>query len=290
VCQEFYEKIERFIDAMPSFPTTASKVIEICDNPRTSPMDLKKVISLDPVLTAKVLKLIKMAAYYEENHQTTSLVHATITLGLNTIKNLVLSTAMLGTISREKRKSSLDMGEFWRHSLSVGVVAKLLAKRRGIDRKQWESYFCAGLLHDIGKIPIATVFDRDYMNAIADADKGQDPLFCVEDRLFGANHCQVGQILAELWKLDRALSDTIAYHHNYKVYNGAHKDKLLTVVAANSYANCSKLGFSGDIHSGEIDQAVLSELKISKDTFVEIEEAFLIEIEKAKVFLNIQAV
>jgi HD-like signal output (HDOD) protein len=286
VDQEFYEKIERFIDAMPSFPTTVSKVIELCDNPRTSPLDLKRVISLDPVLMAKVLKLIN-TAYYGVNHQTTSLVHATIMLGLNTIKNLVLSTAMLGTISKKKRKGSLGMGEFWRHSLSVGVVAKLLAKRRGIDRGQWEGYFCAGLLHDIGKIPIDTVFDRDYMKAIADADKEQEPLFCVEDRLFGANHCQVGQMLADLWKLDRALSDAIAYHHNYKAYNGAHKDKLLVVVAANNYANFSKLGFSGDIHSGEIDQAVLNELKISKDVFVEMEEEFLIEIEKAKVFLNI---
>jgi HD-like signal output (HDOD) protein len=283
---ELQKKIKRFIDAMPSFPTTVSKVIEICDNPRTSPVDLKNVISLDPVLMAKVLKLINMA-YYRTNHKSTSLVHATIMLGLNTVKNLALSTAALRVISQEKRKGSLDMGEFWRHSLSVGVMAKLLAKRRAIDRRQWEGYFSAGLLHDIGKIPLDAVFGKDYMNAIVKADKEQESLFCVEGKLFGANHCQVGQMIAELWKLDRVLLDAIACHHEYRMYNGAHKDILFTVVAANNYVNFSKLGFSGDIHPAEIDQAVLDELKISKDVFVEMEEEFLIEIEKAKVFLKI---
>ncbi|MDR1073767.1 MAG: HDOD domain-containing protein [Treponema sp.] len=284
--QRLYEKIGRFIDTMPSFPTTAFKVIEICENPKTSVADLRKVIALDPVLMAKTLKLIN-STYYEMNHEVTSLVHATIVLGLNAVKNLALSTAVMGAIPKEKRNGALDMDEFWRHSLSVGVTAKLLAKKRGIDRKQWEGYFCAGLLHDIGKIPLDTVFGMDYMNAIADADKKREPLVCVENRLFDTDHCQVGQMLAELWKLDRALLDAIIYHHNYSVYDGLHKDKLLTVVAANDYVNFSKLGFSGDMRPNEIDQAVLNELKISKDVFIEMEEEFLSEIEKAKIFLEI---
>ncbi|MDR2446475.1 MAG: HDOD domain-containing protein [Treponema sp.] len=284
--QKFYEKIERFINAMPSFPTTTSKVIEICENPRTSVVDLRKVISLDPVLTAKVIKLIN-TVYYGTNQQVTSLVHATIVLGLNTVKNLVLSTAALGNLPKGDHKGSLDMDEFWRHSLSVGVMAKLLAKKRGVDREQWEGYFSAGLLHDIGKIPLDAVFGRDYMNVITDADKNQEPLFCVEDRLFDTNHCQVGQILAELWRLDRALLDVIAYHHNYNAYVGEHKDKLCTVVVANNYVNFSKLGFSGDIRPAQIEQAALNELNISKDIFFEVEKEFLIEIEKAKLFLKI---
>ncbi|MDR0375281.1 MAG: HDOD domain-containing protein [Treponema sp.] len=283
---ELHEKIKRFIDAMPSFPTTVSKVMEICDNPKTSPVDLKRVISLDPVLMAKVLKLINMA-YYGANHRNTSLVQATILLGLNTVKNLALSTAAMGSIAKKNHEGSLDMNEFWRHSLGVGVAAKLLAKRRDIDRRQWEDYFSAGLLHDIGKIPLDAVFDKNYMNAIVEADKAQEPLFCAENRLFDTNHCQVGQMLAELWKLDRALLDAIACHHTYRAYNGEHKDIVFTVVAANNYVNFSGRGFSGDIQPDEIEQAVLNELKISKDVFVEMEAEFLIEIEKAMIFLKI---
>ncbi|MDR0557584.1 MAG: HDOD domain-containing protein [Treponema sp.] len=284
--QEFYEKIRQFIDAMPSFPTTASKVIEICENPKTSVVDLRKVISLDPVLMAKVIKLIN-TAYYGTNQQITSLVQATIMLGLNTVKNLALSAAALGNLPKGDYEGSLDMNEFWRHSLSVGVMAKLLAKKRGVDREQWEGYFSAGLLHDIGKIPLDAVFGLDYMNAIKDADKKREPLICVEDRLFDINHCQVGQIVAELWKLDRALLDAITHHHNYRAYNGLHKDKLLTVVAANEYVNFSEPGFSGDARPDKIDPAVLNELKISKDVFGEMEGEFVIEIERAKVFLKI---
>ena len=72
-------KIRRYIGSMPSLPTTVAKVMQICNNPKTSPMDLDKVISLDPVLMGKVLKLIN-SAYYGLQNQVTSLVRAIIML------------------------------------------------------------------------------------------------------------------------------------------------------------------------------------------------------------------
>ncbi len=283
-----YEKLERFIEAMPSLPLTVSKVLEVCNNPKTSPADLNKVISLDPVLMGKVLKLIN-AAYYGTNQQITSLVRAMIMLGVNTVKNLALSTAVLGTFSKSEYQTRLDMSGFWRHSLCVGVTAKLLAQRRGIDRKQWEDYFCVGLLHDIGKIPLDALLAGDYLHAIACADKEKKPFFRIEDRLFNINHCQTGQMITELWKLDGAVRDVIIHHHNTSAYNGPYKDELFTVVAVNRYVNISRLGFSGDPYPEQFDDIVLEALQIKKNIFFEMEEEILKELEKAQSFLQISS-
>ena len=133
------DRIQRYINNMPSLPTSIAKVTEICDNPKTSPSDLTRIISLDPVLMGKVLKLVNYVYYGMKNQQVTSLARAIIILGLNTVKNLALSTAILGNLSRaEKNDSGVNRAEFWQHSLCVGVTAKLLAMKRGIDHNSIE--------------------------------------------------------------------------------------------------------------------------------------------------------
>jgi HD-like signal output (HDOD) protein len=66
-----------------------TKVLQVCNNPRSSPNDLQRLISLDPVLTGKVLKLIN-SAYYSPSEPVTSLTRAMIIMGMNTVKNLAL--------------------------------------------------------------------------------------------------------------------------------------------------------------------------------------------------------
>jgi len=86
--------IEKFIKKMPSLSTTVGKVMEICSRTDASPNELNKVISLDPVLTGQVLKLIN-SAYYSLMNKVTSLTRAITMLGMNTVKNMALSTAII---------------------------------------------------------------------------------------------------------------------------------------------------------------------------------------------------
>ena len=126
------EKIRLFVDKMPSLSTTVSKVLEICSRPDTVPNDLNRVVSLDPVLAGQVLKLIN-SAYYSLMNKVTSLTRAIIMLGLNTVKNLALSTAIIRIIGQAKKSQALPIREFWTHSIAVGVMARLLAAARGLS-------------------------------------------------------------------------------------------------------------------------------------------------------------
>ncbi len=104
------------IAKMPSLPTTVAKILQVCSNPRALPADLNQVISLDPVLMGKVLRLIN-SAYYSLPNQVTSLVRAVIMLGINTVKNLALSTAVLGNLGKGPAGNVLNLEGFWRHSI-----------------------------------------------------------------------------------------------------------------------------------------------------------------------------
>ncbi|HTX72093.1 MAG TPA: HDOD domain-containing protein [Rectinemataceae bacterium] len=280
------KRVREYIGGMPSLPTTVAKVLEVCNNPKTSPIDLDRVIQLDPVLMGRVLKLIN-SAYYGLGTQVTSLVRAIIMLGVNTVKNLALSTAILDRVSSKKDFRALNMEGFWRHSLCVGVTAKLLARRRGIDAKSVEEYFAAGLLHDIGKIPLNNALADDYIRTMSLADREGLSLFAAERRILNVDHCESGKIVAESWRLTGAIADTIAWHHDLANYGGANGDILRTVAVANFFADREGIGFSGNLYPERPAQEVYELLGVDKSILEELEEPVNAEIEKAKVFLKL---
>ena len=280
------KSLNEYIKTMPSLPTSVAKVLEICNNPQTSPADLNHVISLDPVLVGRVLKLIN-SAYYGLGQPVTSLARAIIMLGINTVKNLALTTAIVGNLSTKNKSSGLEMEGFWRHSLSVGVSAKLLAKKRGIDIKMREEYFTAGLLHDIGKIPLNAVLAKEYMLTVSVADRKRTSLFLSEDSTLGVNHCTTGAMICKAWKLEGAVADAIMHHHNCETYSGNSNDVLFSVAAANRFAALSEIGFSGDRYPAPLPAVIWEELNVSNEVFDELEKDVHNEIDKAEIFLKI---
>ena len=285
--KDYTYAIRSYIEKMPSLPTTVAKVLEVCNDPNASPADLNRIISIDPVLMGKVMKLIN-SAYYGLNQEITSLVRAIIMLGINTVKNLALSTAVLGTLGKAMQSQVLNMEGFWRHSLCVGVSAKLIAIKRNVDKKFLEEYFIAGLLHDVGKIPLNNRLSAEYLNVLALSDRDNLALFEAESAHLGINHSEVGKIVVENWKLSAEISDAVAFHHNAAEYEGDHTDLLYTVALSNYFANLNEIGFSGDRYPAPLDPVVTETLNLDL-VFLEdeMEHRVTAEIEKARIFLQV---
>lgn len=278
------KKIESFISDIPSLPVSAGKVLEICNNVNASPFDLNKVISLDPVLTGRLLQLIN-SAYYGLGSHVTSLVKAITMLGINTVKNLALTTAILNSLPGNKVINGLDMEGYWRHCLCVAVTSKLLAAKQGVDPKYHQEYFTAGLLHDIGKIPLNTILSSDYMNIIAAADRERKHLFNTENEGLGINHCSAGVMIAKAWKLDSPLADVISCHHGIEEYYGEFMHILYNVAAADYFSIVYEVGFAGN--RNPIKPPIWEAAGINEDSFEEFKDSVSVEIEKAKIFLKI---
>ncbi len=282
-------RIRRYIENMPALPVTVGKVLEVCNNPKASPVDLNRVISVDPVLMARVMRLIN-SAYYGLSGKVTSLVRAIIMLGLNTVKNLALSAAVVENLGRGENFRALHAQGFWRHSLAVGVASKLIAKKREVSSKDLEEYFIAGLLHDIGKIPMNAVFEDEFLEVMAHSDRGRTALYRTEREVLGLDHAAVGRMIAKTWKLSPEVIDAISAHHEPVEYDGPHKDVVYTVALANHFANIAEIGFSGDRYPEALPEEVAAHLNVDVAYLDRIEDTIHIEIEKAAVFLRIAEV
>lgn len=280
-------RIRDHISRMPSLSTTAMKVADICNNPRTSPADLNRVISLDPVITVRVLKLVN-SAYYGLPGQVTSLTRAIIMLGLNTVVNLVISTAVVEKVSVRSTGGVLSVDSFWAHSLCTGVMAKFLSGLRGIPPAGQEGFFVGGLLHDLGKVSLNECFPEDYREVFERLKEVDRPLTDAEIEVFGVDHCEVGSMIAEKWQLGPSLRDVLAQHHHPDGAGGDSRDLVMLVSLADTYANALRMGAP---EYRQIEASALSPLLekagINPTILSEYEGRVLEEIEKAKIFIQV---
>ena len=275
--------IQHVVDKMPSLSTTVSKVLEICSRPDTSPNDLNRVISLDPVLTGQVLRLIN-SAYYSLVNKVTSLTRAIIMLGLNTVKNLALSTAIIQCVGQGRKSKVLPIKLFWAHSIGVGVMAKLLAAEQGIPLGEREEYFVAGLLHDLGKIP----FGDEYAEVIKLISDKYLPLIQAEPLLLGVDHQEVGRLIADKWKLNQTITDTICCHHNPWLARPANLQLVATVCLADCYCTLFDIGYAGNRYPDEDSlQQALDLSGLDWETVAALSVVVEEEIRKAEIFLQV---
>jgi len=281
------KKIQAYIARMPSLSTTVIKVLETCNDPKSSANDLKRVISLDPVLTGRVLKLIN-SAYYSLGQPIASLTRAIIMLGMNTVKNLALSFTILDNIKGHSSCAAFSEDDFWRHCLCVGVVAKALAELKGVPATGQEEFFIAGLLHDLGKIPLRRQFPKEYCRVCETVQGGQQALYRREAECLGADHGTVGRIIAEKWRLGAVLVESLSHHHSPADGSKEHRSFVSVVALANQLALHYNVGNAGDHFTDQRHVSLLMG-QIGVDwTMVEgFQAAVGGEIERAKFFLEV---
>ena len=237
--RHFLEMVEK----MPAFPHSVNRLMEMSSSVNCAPKDLVKVIEHDPVLTMKILKLVN-SAYFGLSRTINSINHGVVFVGINAIKNLALSIAAIGMIPRQN-DAGLDMDEFLVHSLGVATLSKSLARRIGIRDQASTDYFIAGLLHDFGKVVFAQFMPKGYRTVLARAREEQRPLHQVEQELIGADHAEIGAMLAENWELPGTLVEAIARHHH--VADQPLDSPLLDCLfAANQIMHASEYGDSGN--------------------------------------------
>ncbi len=279
--------IQNFISKMPSLSTTVTKVMEVCNKPDSSPNDLNRVISLDPVLTGQVLKLVN-SAYYSLPNQVTSLTRAIIMVGLNTVKNLALSAAVLQNLGKKESFQALSMEDFWAHSITVGVTAKRLATAKRVPVAEREEYFVSGLLHDLGKIPLNNRFPDEYQRALELAkDKGKT-LYHSESAVFGINHCIVGQMIAEKWQLSGTVVDSLAHHHHPQESREENRPLIYVVALADTFSKLiEKEAEDTQLIENPMISNLLDAIGIDRDTLFDLKETVAEEVEKAKIFLQV---
>ncbi len=198
-------------DDLPTIPEVARHLTTAVNRESTTAKELASLIQRDQSLALKLLRLAN-SAFFSLRRPCTGIGHAVTLLGFGTVRDLVMTLSLWGSIgdadptTRRRRKS------LWLHCASVGAAAKMVAKRvRGVDPGEALS---AGLLHDIGKLLLGLRVGSTYWEMLDVAEEtGADPTI-VEQEAFGIHHGTVGKYLLQLWALPEPLHQAVAEHHN----------------------------------------------------------------------------
>jgi putative nucleotidyltransferase with HDIG domain len=269
------------VEKIPAFPHSVHQVQKLSADINCNPSELVKVIEHDPVLVLRILKMVN-SSYFGLAKKITSVNHAIIYIGLNTIKNLAMSIATIGVMPRQN-ESGFDTDVFLLHSLSTATVSRMLARKAGVVDKESFDYFLSGLLHDFGKILLARYLPKDYKVALKIAAEDCIPLHEVEKQMFGVSHAAIGSLLAEKWQMPENLNRALQNHHDYNSEKSQLGDFL---TAADQISKELHIGFSGDNIVEELPQQVLTKFGVDIDHVIVSLGDIRAEVEKAAVLLK----
>lgn len=169
---------------------------------------LSKKITLDQVLTAKTLKVAN-SSFYGMPRQVATVAQAIAVLGFQTVRNLVTTAAMVSGVPANAQ-SRFNMLHFWRHSIGTAVCANAIASELG---EHQGAAYTAGLLHDIGRLVLATQFVAEYEQGASYRSVHDCTSMAAEQTAMGVDHTVVGEMLAQHWKFPQAIQVAIAQHH-----------------------------------------------------------------------------
>jgi len=227
------------VERMPAFPKSVQRVLELTRNPDVAPKAIVEVIEKDPVLTARILRVIN-SAFYALPNKISSVAQAVVMLGINTIKNLAIRSAAVGMIP-QTNTAGFDTDAYLAHSLGTAEVGKLLAQKLG-DVDPSEAYI-AGLLHDFGKIVFTLSMPDLFKQALAAASETATSLHHTERRILGVDHTVAGALLAQRWEFPESLIEAIRAHHDSPPPVGLGR----TLFLANQLVKYCKLGHAGSM-------------------------------------------
>lgn len=212
--QDIVSKVTTLI----SLPKVSLEINRLIADDNASFAEITQLIELDPALSAALIRLSNSAAL-SPGQKIESVQRAISRLGLNQTTQLIL--AIESARSLEELPNELwPLEDFWHHSLSCAVIARLLCKRYNLGNP--EAAFTAGLLHDIGQLILFSQLP-DVARACLDNALESDcaaNLFEAENQRLGFAHTDIGQELARQWALPDSLADCIAYHHHPQAYTG----------------------------------------------------------------------
>lgn len=271
------------VDKMPAFPKSVHQVLKLAGDINCSQKDLVEVIRKDPVFTLKILRLVN-SPYFGLSREITSINHASVYLGLNTLKNVALGLAAVGVMPRSAMKN-LNMGEFWLHSLAVATCTRMLGLKLGVSRDDAADYFAAGLLHDIGKVVLALYMPEEFGKAVAMAAEPGAALHRCELKVVGATHAEIGAMLADKWNLPLDLRDAIANHHSIGEGGVSQLDDCL--FTANQISKKLSFGAAGNFEIEPLPEGVRSLFSMDMDELIADLPTLDEEVDNARVFIKL---
>jgi putative nucleotidyltransferase with HDIG domain len=262
----------REISHIATLPEVTVKIVELVESPKSTAQDLHKVISTDPALCSRILKVVN-SSFYGLPGQIGSINRAIVMLGLNAVKNIAIAASMAKLFRGGELGPTFSARDLWSHCNVTAATAKLVAQ--SIKLGLADEAFLGGLIHDIG-VMVEMQYDRakltDVIKATGIDAKGipANDMLVVEQNTFEATHQDFGTGLCEKWKFPKSFAYVAGWHHRPMELQSENRTLVAVVHVADRLAAESGVGFRGDLMSTNVEADVLDFLKLSTEKYAEL--------------------
>ena len=247
------------IQNLATIPSVAKRLLEIVGKPAVSLGEISDFVSRDPVLAAKVLKMVNSPVYGFPG-RIASVNQAVLLLGLNVLRGLLVGVTVFDLM----QQAMIGLRD---HSLGCAIFSRIIARRKGL--KDPEEAFIFGLLHDIGKMVLVLNFPREYAKVMDEAQKKDVTVYDVESDYFGTTHATVGAWVTEQWSFPRPLIDVIGFHHRPHLAKVAPMETAI-VHFSDIILRARGFGFAGDTCVPPLSPYAWDTLGLTEDDIKEV--------------------
>jgi len=216
------------VDKLVSLPEVCFLVNDLVNDPLSELNEIGEIISQDPDLTARLLKLVN-GAYYGFPKKIETVSRAIMMVGLKELQHMVWSTTAVETFN-DISPSDANMATFWRHSIFTAVLSRILARETNVLHP--ERMFVSGLMHDVGQLVVYTKLP-DVAQLVIDAssedvDASRTKL---EQSALGYDHGSIAGALFKEWDMPDSIVEAVEFHHNPEAAPEYHLEASIVHVA-----------------------------------------------------------
>lgn len=194
------------VKSLPPFSPAACKLIQLINDESVHFRKVSQVLTVDAALSGQVLRVAN-SALLGCRYEIASILQALFVVGADRLRDIVITVAIHNYMGRG---DNAFLHRCWRHNLATALWCEKLAECCDVDRP---IAYTAGILHDIGRVALLKLFPHEYVACMDHTVTGDRDRLEAERKLCDADHCQVGETLADSWSFPPVLRDVIGYHH-----------------------------------------------------------------------------
>src|SRR3984885_4791380 len=218
---------------LPVLPRTFMALREKLADPNAPVKEVVKLVEQDISISAKILQLVN-SAFFGLPREISTMNTAVSYLGIDMLQNLVLSAEVFRVFENSANLPGFSFEELHEHSQLTAKIASHIPVPAAVHSA---AVVVAGLLHDVGKLVLATRSPKHFARALEGAAEEKPPLFAVEQDLMGVSHAEVGAYLLEIWGLPCPVVEAVAHHHHPERVPQETLDAVAVVHVANYLAH-----------------------------------------------------
>ncbi|MEM1212645.1 MAG: HDOD domain-containing protein [Planctomycetota bacterium] len=268
------------ISHIATLPEVTMKIIQLVEDPDSTAADLNQVISNDPALGARILKVVN-SAFYGLPGQIGSINRAVVLLGLNAVKNIAIAASLAKLFRGGRISEAFDARDLWSHAIASATATRLLADKISLGLP--DEAFLAGLIHDLGMMVEIQARRAEFVQALESFVAGEHPSFTeAETAQIQANHQDFGAALCKSWKFPTSFQYVTGYHHRPWELPPANQTLTSLVYVADCLTKKLGIGFTLPIESETPREDVLTNLNLSAQDLEAVAEQLPEAIEEAK--------